>query len=233
MVCGRGTQSILRAHGRWLAWSSGPSTSPLGVVLDSRVVGLGAVTIGAYLLLALRPLIGRYLRNQPAGGRTGAKEPAFTPNVANDTDVICKGWELSEPEKILADFSGLYADEFSTPKPFQTTRLKANQFRIAFPNDIAPSLLSFLVNYIQYPKGIDLAGRQVAAVAHVTLTKAFPLPADTYLGKRARVYVPADYQDFDLVYVAVGSEFFRQSFTNLAWKPTEDGRIPKEVKALW
>ena len=29
MVCGRGTPSILRARGRWLAWSSGPSTSPL------------------------------------------------------------------------------------------------------------------------------------------------------------------------------------------------------------
>jgi hypothetical protein len=29
VVCGRGTQSILRARGRWLAWSAGPSTSPL------------------------------------------------------------------------------------------------------------------------------------------------------------------------------------------------------------
>src|SRR5215472_15833202 len=29
-VWARGTQSILRARGPWLAWSSGPSTSPLG-----------------------------------------------------------------------------------------------------------------------------------------------------------------------------------------------------------
>ena len=29
MVCGRGTQSTLRARGRRLAWSCGPSTSPL------------------------------------------------------------------------------------------------------------------------------------------------------------------------------------------------------------
>ena len=37
MVCGRGTQAILRARGRWLAWSSGPSTSPLDVtVMDSQ-----------------------------------------------------------------------------------------------------------------------------------------------------------------------------------------------------
>ena len=39
MVCGRGTQSILRARGRWLAWSSGPSTSPLEVAprIDLRM----------------------------------------------------------------------------------------------------------------------------------------------------------------------------------------------------
>jgi hypothetical protein len=29
VVCGRGTQSILRARGRWLAWVPGPSASPL------------------------------------------------------------------------------------------------------------------------------------------------------------------------------------------------------------
>jgi len=34
VVRGRGTQSILRARGRWLAWSAGPSTSPL----DRRVL---------------------------------------------------------------------------------------------------------------------------------------------------------------------------------------------------
>jgi len=33
VVCGRGTQSKLRARGRWLAWSAGPSTSPLGVTV--------------------------------------------------------------------------------------------------------------------------------------------------------------------------------------------------------
>jgi len=36
VVCGRGTQSKLRARSRWLAWSRGPSTSPLGVSVGAR-----------------------------------------------------------------------------------------------------------------------------------------------------------------------------------------------------
>jgi len=199
--------------------------------LDSRVVGLGAVAIGAAVLLALRPLLGRYLVNQPTGGSAGAKEAAFSPNPANDTDVTCKGLELSQLERILADFSRSYADDLAPGEPFRITPLKAHQFRITFPSDIEPSLLSFLVNYIHYPKSLDLTN--VVVVAHVTLTSAFPLPRKALLGEKARVYVPSDDQDFDLVYVAVGSEYFRQSFTNMVWKPVDDGRIPAGVKALW
>ena len=45
MVCGRGTQSKLRARGRWLAWSSGPSTSPLGVAVALAPVSLHSVEL--------------------------------------------------------------------------------------------------------------------------------------------------------------------------------------------
>ena len=48
MVCGRGTQSILWARGRWLAWSSGPSTSPLERMPRLRisaVVGLALALV--------------------------------------------------------------------------------------------------------------------------------------------------------------------------------------------
>jgi len=45
VVCGRGTQSILRARGRWLAWSSGPSTSPLEAMTRSAVVLFGAIAL--------------------------------------------------------------------------------------------------------------------------------------------------------------------------------------------
>jgi len=48
VVCGRGTQSILRARGRWLAWSSGPSTSPLAAVHPLHLaITLALVLCGA------------------------------------------------------------------------------------------------------------------------------------------------------------------------------------------
>jgi len=59
VVCCRGTQSILRARGRWRAWSSGPSTSPLDVCeMRPRVANVfwvtlalvvGAATLGTIL----------------------------------------------------------------------------------------------------------------------------------------------------------------------------------------
>ena len=48
VVCGRGAQSILRARGRWPAWSAGPSTSPLEAMMFhtfTAVLALGLVTL--------------------------------------------------------------------------------------------------------------------------------------------------------------------------------------------
>jgi len=53
VVCGRGTQSKLRARGRWLAWSSGPSTSPLVGGLRPR---------GPVEIAGPRPLVGVVVR---------------------------------------------------------------------------------------------------------------------------------------------------------------------------
>src|SRR5262249_31595214 len=57
VVCGRGTQSILRARGRWLAWSSGPSTSPLAAMKPSRrsILWLVATVVVALAVFELLP----------------------------------------------------------------------------------------------------------------------------------------------------------------------------------
>ena len=90
-----------------------------------------------------------------------------------------------------------------------------------------------MVNYLQYPTGFDYAGRQIAVVSHVTLTAAFPTPSDAYVGQKARIYVPTNDRDFDQVYFSVGPEYFQQSFTDMAWKPVADGRVPDAVRAVW
>jgi hypothetical protein len=155
----------------------------------------------------------------------------FIPNPANDTAVICQGWDETELTKILADFARSYEGRLPAAQPFRVER-ERDQLRIRFPNDIEPTLLSFLVNYLQYPKYFDLTNRHIVVVGIVTLTNAFPIPREDYVGKKARIYAPSNDQRYDEVYVAIGSEYFRQSFTNMAWKASVDGRIPDGIEAL-
>jgi hypothetical protein len=195
----------------------------------SRVVIFGAVGIAVAVLVTLGPQFLRYGRYRASA----AKEQSYTPNPANDTEIICAGWDAAELGKILEDFTQSYADRLGASAPFRTERLSPNEYRIAFPNDIPPTLLSFLVNYVQYPKGFDLATHQIAVVAHVTLTASFPTPREGYVGQRARIYVPSNVRRYDLVYFAVGPDYFEQSFTDMAWKSVEDGRVSEGVRALW
>jgi hypothetical protein len=194
--------------------------------LDSRVVIFSAVGIAVVGVLALGPQFLRYRAS-------AAKELAYAPNPANDAEIICAGWNAAELGKILEAFTRTYAGRLGASAPFRTERLSATEYRISFPNDIPPTLLSFLVNYLQYPKGLDSATHQVAVVAHVTLTPAFPIPRQGYVGQKARIYVPANDRDYDLVYFAVGPDYFKQSFTDMAWKSVEDGRVSDAARALW
>ena len=191
--------------------------------MDTRVVPVGVV-----VLLAVGGLLVWLLRSR---GYTPAERP-FTPNPGNDTVVMCTGWDEQELSKILSDFTRMYQDRLSAGHPFRVES-HTDQLEIRFPHDIQPTVLSFLVNYLQYPKGFDLAGRHIAAVGTVTLTDAFPLPSGDYVGKKARIYVPSNDREYDEVYVAVGSEYFEQSFTNMVWKITTDPRIPDDVRKLW
>jgi hypothetical protein len=154
--------------------------------------------------------------------------------LARDTtELISKGWSKAELVKILDDFESMYHGRLGVGFHYLVTPLTPDQFDIHFPAGIAHPFFAYLVNYVQYPKGFDLTGRQVAVLGRVTLTAAYPIPSSDYAGMRARIYVPADDQEHDLVYVAVGQEFFRQQFTYDLWDRKTDGRVPVAVKALW
>jgi len=185
------------------------------------------VPIGLVVLVVAVGFLVLLLRSR---GATAAASP-FTPNPSNDTVVICKGWDEAELTKILADFARMYGGRLPAAQPFRVERQR-DQLRIRFPNDIEPTLLSFLVNYLQYPKDFDLPSHHVLVVGIVTLTTAFPIPREDYVGKKARIYVPSNDQEHDEVYVAVGSEYFRQPFTNMAWRASADSRIPDGLEGL-
>ncbi|HXS28976.1 MAG TPA: hypothetical protein VN730_15030, partial [Steroidobacteraceae bacterium] len=138
-----------------------------------------------------------------------------------------------ELRTILAQFEAIYKGRLGSQFAYRIDSLGVDGFDVHFPAGIQHPFLAYLVNYVQYPKGFDLRGRQIAALGRVTLTAAYPIPSSNYIGMRAHIYVPSGDRDFDLVYVAVGSEFFRQSFTFDTWRRETDGRVPAPVKALW
>jgi hypothetical protein len=149
------------------------------------------------------------------------------------SELISKGWSKSELAKILADFDSKYRRRLNGGLRYRINDMGPDEFDVHFPNGLPPPFLAWLVNYVQYPEGFALDRRSISVLGRVTLTSAYPLPSTDYMGARARIYVPSNDRDFDLVYVAVDSKFFRQSFTDDKWKPEEDGRVPEGVKALW
>ncbi|HEX4389243.1 MAG TPA: hypothetical protein VH109_11510 [Steroidobacteraceae bacterium] len=157
----------------------------------------------------------------------------FTPNLSNDTVILCQGWSDEELGQILSGFRSTYRSGLGPVFSLNTHALTQSEMRISFPHDISPRLLVILVNYLQYPPGLDAGGRSIAVLGRVTLTSAYPLPNPAYAGQVARVYVPADDRRRDVVYFAVNGEFFEESLADGSAKTVSDARIPSGVRPLW
>ena len=167
-----------------------------------------------------------------AGAQTSATGP-YTPNLSNDTVILSQGWSDEELGRILSGFRSTYRSGLGPVFSLNTHALTESEMRISFPHDISPRLLALLVNYLQYPPGLNAAGRSIAVLGKVTLTSAYPLPNPAYAGKPARVYVPSNDQRRDVVYFAVNGEFFEESLADGSARTVSDGRIPPGVQSLW
>jgi hypothetical protein len=167
-----------------------------------------------------------------ASAQTSATGP-FTPNLSNDTVILCQGWSDEELGQILSGFRSTYRAGLGPVFSLNTHALTESEMSIRFPHDISPRLLAILVNYLQYPPGVAANGRSIAVLGKVTLTSAYPLPSPAYAGKVAHVYVPANDRSRDVVYFAVSGEFFEESLADGSAKTVSDGRIPPAVQSLW
>jgi len=157
---------------------------------------------------------------------------SFTPNLSNDTSIISHGWSDEELGQILASFKAKYRSQLGPVFSLSTHTLNASDIRISFPHDIHPRLLALLVYHLQYPPDMETR-HDVAILARVTLTSAYPLPNPAYAGKVARVYVPVSGQHHDIVYFAVNGEFFAESLADGSAMVASEGRIPAGVQSLW
>jgi hypothetical protein len=157
--------------------------------------------------------------------------PAFTPNSTNDKVLSVRGWSELELNRILRDFDALY--EIKVAHQVEAIANSQNTFRVSFPADISAELFQFLVNYVAYPKGLDLTNRRIGVIGHTTITSDFGPPDPTLLGRQARIYVPRDDRDFDLVYILTSTgKVYQCSFMDMKWREVSDSRKRDEDRGL-
>lgn len=152
---------------------------------------------------------------------------AATSKVATAT-ILVSGWSASELDKILEDFSEIYdldSKTFGQPEELGTWR------KVPLRGIDSDSLF-YLVNYLHYPKEIELDGRRPMAVALFDIPRG--LSSGNAPGVRsAKAYVPTNDEDYDLVYVAVeGGAVYRVPFTNLQWEATSEARMASDIRSL-
>ncbi len=160
---------------------------------------------------------------------SGVRNRPFVPDPNNKTTITVRGWTRAELERILDDFVKMYEISRSGLVVSQGSN---EGLTISFPGDIEPTNFLFLVNYIAYPKDLDLTNRTICALGRVVLREGYKVLDEAMIGREARVYVPTDDTDFDLVYGRVGDETYRISFTSMKWKPVQDARTPPGIADL-
>ena len=160
-----------------------------------------------------------------------AKAVAFVPDPNSDKRIVVSGWTDGELKRILEDFAKLYALDRSFAS--RVTSGGAEAIVISFPNDIPSDVFFFLVNYLNYPEAYEPSGRHIAVAGKATLSASFDLPESSLVVKSARVYVPENDEDFDLVYVTLRSgESYEVSFTDHRWRTVQEARMPEAVREL-
>jgi hypothetical protein len=187
---------------------------------------------GDIVLIALAAATAAFLlwsKLSPGARQARRMTQAFVPNPDNTTSVSVRGWSRSDLERILTDFREGYELRIAMPVAEEAD----GALVIRFPDDIEPTKLYFLVNYICYPKDFDMEGRHVVVAGHAVLNKAFGIPDPALAGRRAVIYVPTGDTDYDLVYVRPESgKAYRVSFTNLIWKAAAEARQPSGIGDL-
>ncbi len=188
-------------------------------VLPGSMEALGLlfifVLIGLSLILLAKPA--RF--EDPKAGF-----PSFTPDLNNDKAIMVSGWTENELGKIVDDFRR--QDPIDPPMEIEIRKRYENQFVLTFPGDIAPGDFAALVNYLNYPIDFDLAGRTLLVAGLTTLNSDFNGIPVSLQGKKAILYVPANDDDYTVVYLQTETgENFAISMNEMVWQGVEASRF--------
>jgi hypothetical protein len=202
----------------------------LGLVVFSVVPGsmeaLGFLSI--FLLVGLSLLL---LAKPSKFEDPNAGLPSFTPDLNNDKAIMVSGWKENELRRIVDDFR--QQGTIDPPMEIEIQQRYDNPFMLTFPGDIAPGDFAALVNYLNYPIGFDLADRALLVAGRTTLNSDFNGIPESLMGKKAIIYVPANDDDYTVVYMQTETgDNFAESMNEMVWQSVDAPRLPAAIKAL-
>ena len=168
------------------------------------------------------------------GGTSGQSSVApFTPDPQNDKVIFVQGWDETELRKIISDFVKNYEDDGYPAYSIEPLKQNDKLFQLKFPKDIHPLLFTFLVNFVAYPFDLDLTNRHIVVAGTTTLTKGYDGLDESFIGRKALLYLPENDQDRTIVYMHFSDgTTYANSFHDLVWRRVTDARLSPEVSKL-
>lgn len=150
----------------------------------------------------------------------------------SNKEIAVRGWNASELRQIVGDFQQMYRDRIASNFSTGLQVGDGEVLRVTFPGDITPQLFCWLVNYIQYPKDLDLKSRTILVAGNATISSDF-LPSDqSLIGKRIMLYIPTEDTRYDQVFAQVDGLSYEYPFSSERWKRAQAPRLPVGIGDL-
>jgi hypothetical protein len=149
-----------------------------------------------------------------------------------DKELFVRGWTDAELREIISDFEQIYRDGLPSNFSVEVHVHDRGALKVTFPVDIEPRFFCWLVNYVQYPKGLDFLARPIVVVGKATITSDFLPSSQSLIGKRMTFYIPADDNGYDVVFGRVDSQSYEFPFGSERWRRVQDPRLPTRLSDL-
>ncbi len=178
--------------------------------MDWTLQDIAGATAAVLIVLVFRELLYRIM--PPKDFRRRAPASALTSGR-----IVVTGWNTAEVQSILAAFAKLYDLDPSTFAVVETGEV----VKVTWKRPITTDIALYLVNYLEYPADVSLAGRKAEAVG-VIAVPADNAPKGVAAGTLAKISVPDGDTEHDVVCAQLADgRAYRISFTRMIWQSTD------------
>jgi hypothetical protein len=162
----------------------------------------------------------------------GCSQRTASSFAINDKELFVRGWSNAEIRQIIGDFRQMYRDRLPAGFSTEVHAGDGGVLRVTFPSDIEPRLFCWLINYVRYPKGLDLQSRTILVAGRATIGSDFLPTNHSLIGQRITLYVPTNDKEHDVVFAQVSGASYEYPFTSERWRSTSEPRLPVGISDL-